>query len=108
MGEDGTCKECEDNDVSDRCLPGQSYPSETQQSCVSQKCMDGWIGDHCDMVTSDTNPTLPPTDVMPTPKPTNLVTPAPTNWAYASRLHPVRRQGDRLADEEGLQLRHGH
>merc|ERR1711983_715262 len=41
---DGTCKECEDSDVSTKCAPGQAISSDTQQSCICQKCIDGWIG----------------------------------------------------------------
>jgi len=67
--EDGTCKECDDNDVSDKCVPGQSFPSETQQSCVCQKCMDGWIGNQCDIDISGSG--------IPTARPSSETTIAP-------------------------------
>merc|ERR1719232_2247890 len=87
--EDGTCKECDDNDVSDKCVPSQSFPSETQQSCVCQKCTDGWIGNQCDIDISGIGaPTARPsseTTIAPvTPSPTvvrpstNKPTPKPT------------------------------
>jgi len=73
--EDGTCKECDDGDVSNKCITGQSVPSETQQSCVCQKCKDGWAGNQCDIEISESVvPTARPSSVSftnkPTPKPT--------------------------------------
>jgi len=51
---DGTCKECEDSDVSTKCAPGQAISSDTQQSCICQKCIDGWIGSECEIETNGT------------------------------------------------------
>lgn len=79
---DGSCKECEDNDVSERCLPGQAIPSEAQQSCVCQKCVDGWIGEQCDIKISDEKTTSQPTNG-PTTSPTAL----PASCATTGRPH---------------------
>jgi hypothetical protein len=68
---DGTCKECEDNDVSDKCISGHAISSDTQQSCVCLKCIDGWSGSQCDIEIIST-----PTP--PQPAPTTPPQPAPT------------------------------
>jgi len=64
---DGMCKECEDGDVSAKCSPGQAISSDTQQSCVCQKCMDGWTGSQCE-INSNVDTTLSPTET-PTTQP---------------------------------------
>jgi len=70
---DGTCKECEDGDVSAKCVPGQAISSDTQDKCLCQKCLDGWIGSECEIeiiggqtlspidITYSQNPTATPT-----------------------------------------------
>merc|ERR1739849_2643 len=85
----GTCKECDDNDVSEKCLPGQAFPSETQQSCVCHKCIDGWIGDHCDIEIGGADQSSSPTDA-PTTEPTSLpcitCDDRETNWQLKNGL----------------------
>merc|ERR1712176_1411017 len=58
---------CEDGDVSAKCSPGQAISSDTQQSCVCQKCMDGWTGSQCE-INSNVETTLSPT-ATPTTQP---------------------------------------
>jgi len=91
---DGTCKECEDGDVSAKCIPGQAISSATQQSCVCQKCLDGWIGSECEIeIIGDTNPTLSPTDA-PTPIPAPVQNPTATPTTQP--IPCVDKPGDRF------------
>jgi len=82
--DEGMCKECEDHDVSDKCAPGQAISSTTQESCICQKCIDGWIGSQCSIeisiVTSAPSkaPDSPAPTLRSTPSPTLPLTPIPT------------------------------
>jgi len=78
---DGLCKECENEDVTN-CVSGQVVATDSQDSCICQKCVEGWIGSQCDIqvlaIAPTENPvaTLSPTKSLTSPPSAN--TPIPT------------------------------
>merc|ERR1719437_134621 len=79
---DGLCKECGNGDVGVNCVPGQAIATDSQDSCICQKCVEGWIGSQCDIQVTVAPPTENPVATLsPTKAPTTLTlvpTKAPT------------------------------